>query len=391
MTENDVTRRSPVHHQLQELDVTTYATSNWEAPFYFGANGNRENSYHIPDHVGEATAIGIEHKASRETAGLCDLASLAPIEVSGLAAADVLQNVCSNNMALDIGQVRYTMILNEEGGVMGDVVVTRLDDDRYYVVTFGGPTASNISEWIDDHSPNDVSVTNLDDARASIGVWGPAARDIVQPLTDNDMSDSAFPYFTSQQFEVAGIPVVGQRVSYVGELGWELCAPIGYVSELWDRLWESGQEHGAVAMGFGALDSMGVEKGNRFLGYDIGPDHNPFEAAVDIAVDMDTDFVGKAALEEARAEGIDEQIACITVDDNTVHPDIGDAVIAGGDAVSEVVRTAYGYSVEESIAYAYVPVNYAEPGARVEIEVDGERHPGTVQTEPLFDPERNRV
>jgi glycine cleavage system aminomethyltransferase T len=391
MTENEIARRSPQYHQLQELDVTTYVTSDWHAPFHFGASEDRADEYDVPNHVGEASTIGIEHQASRDTAGLCDLASLAPIEVTGPDAADLLQTVCSNDMDISIGRVRYTMILNEEGGVLADVVVTRLDHERYYVVTFGGPTASSITEWISDYAPSDVSVTNLDDARASIGVWGPAARDIVQPLTDNDMSDSAFSYFTSQEFEVAGIPVVGQRVSYVGELGWELCTPMGYASELWDRLWESGQEHDAVAMGFGALDAMGVEKGNRFLGYDIGPDHNPFEAAVDIAVDMDTDFVGKAALEDALADGIDEKIACITMDDETVHPDVGAEVFAGGESVSETARTAYGYSVEESIAYAYVPVEYAEPGVEVEIEVDGTRHSGTVQEEPRFDPERNRV
>lgn len=380
-----------MYNQLKEHGMVSYETSNWEAPFYFEANERRVDRFDTPSHVDEHESIGIEHKAVRETAGLCDLTSLAPIEIAGSSAPDFVQELCSNDMSRDVGQARYTLILDEEGGILADVVVTRLADERYFVVAFGGATASEVTQWIANRAPADVSVTNLDDAYACIGVWGPAAREVVQPLTEADLSTDSFPYFTSQQFEISGIPVTAQRVSYVGELGWELWTTMGYVSELWDELWKSGKEQDAVPMGFGALDTMGVEKGNRFLGFDIGPEYDPFEAGLERWVDMDTEFVGKAALEQAEADGIDRKIACITMDDRTVHPDIGQPVLTDDEVVAETVRTAYGYSVDESIAYAYVPIEFTEPGSNVEIEIDGSRHSGTVQEEPLFDPEYERV
>lgn len=391
MTEDDIARRSPAYEHHQDLGVVTYATGGWEAPFYFETNEQLADQFDVPDHADEAEAIGIEHQAVRETAGLCDLTAMAPIEVAGSGAAELVQQVCSNDMAIDVHRARYTMILDEDGGILGDVVVTRLEENRFFVVTFGGVTASDLTDWIGDYAPADVSVTNLDDAYCATAVWGPAARDILQPLTETELSDDAFPYFTGREFDVSGMPVVGQRVSYVGEMGWELWTPMGYGSQLWDRLWDQATEHGAVPMGFGALDTMGVEKGNRFLGFDVGPEYNPFEAALEFTVDMETEFVGKEALERARADGIDRRISCITMDDASVHLETGQSVLVDSEVVAETVRTAYGYSVDESIAYAYLPEEAADAGTSVEIEVDGTHHSGTVREEPLFDPDRNRV
>lgn len=384
-------QRTPIYDRHQDLGAVTESFSGWELPTYYEMNESRSDEYDLPTHVNESSAIGVEHLATRENVGISDVSVLGPIEITGSGAPEFVQRAFTNDMDLDIGQVRYTILLNDDGENMGDLTVTRLDDKRYFAFTLGGEVIEEQTEWLQTNAPNDVSVNNLGDAYMNISLWGPNASEVLSPLTDADMSRDEFPYYTGQQFEVAGVSALVMRISFVGEFGWELWVRSEDHAELWDTLWEFGQEHDITPFGLGALDAMSLEKGFRLLGYDMGPENSPFEANLDFAVDMDTDFIGKDTLERALDEGVEQQVACITMDDDTVLPDVGEPVLVNEDVVAEVDRNAYGYSVEENIVTAYLPVKAAEPGTNVEVELNSDQYSATVCEEPLFDPDNTRM
>jgi glycine cleavage system aminomethyltransferase T len=391
MSEEAPPRQSPVHSKLQDLGAEFDTVCSWATPAYYETNEQRSGQYDLPDHVDESSAIGVEVLANRESVGLHEISVLAPLEISGPSAPEFVQRAFTNDMDIDVGQMRYTIMLNDEGENMGDITVNRLDTDRYFATTLAGETAVEHAEWLRSVAPDDVTITNLDDSYTCLGLWGPEADEVVQPLTDTDMSRDAFPFFTSKQIEVAGIPVIANRISYAGEFGWELWTVPGYEGPLWDALWESGQDYAITPVGLEALLTMGVEKGYRLPGADMGPENTPFEAGLSFTVDMDTEFIGKASLERALADGIDQRITCIAIDDDEVLPDVGTPVWIDGEQVSEVNRNAYAYSVGENVVNAYLPAEYADPGTDVMVGYDDDRHPATVREEPIFDPQDERM
>jgi glycine cleavage system aminomethyltransferase T len=391
MTDDNSPRRTPIYDKHQDLGAVTDSLCGWELPMYYESNEQRSDEFDLPTHLDESSAVGIEHLSTRETVGISDVTVLAPIEISGSAAPEFVQRAFTNDMDIDVGQVRYTILLNDDGENMGDLTVTRLDDNQYFAFTLGGEEIEKQTQWLRSIASDDVSVNNLDDSYTNISLWGPNASEVVSPLTDADMSRDGFPYYRSKQFEVAGVPAVLLRISYVGEFGWELWTRPGHQAQLWEALWESGQEHGITPLGLDALLRMGLEKGYRLPGYDMGPDNSPFEAKLHFTVDMDTDFVGKDILQRELDEGVDQRLACITMDTETVLPDIGEPVLVDGDVAGEVNRNGYGYSVQENIVTAYLPSEAANPGTSVKVESAGERYPATVREEPLFDPDNTRM
>jgi glycine cleavage system aminomethyltransferase T len=391
MSENSISRHCPVHDELGDLGAAFDDVCGWATPLYYETNEARRAEYDLPEHVDEPAAVGIEVLSNREHVGIHEISVLAPLEIAGPSASDFVQKAFTNNMDIDVGQMRYTIMLDDEGRNMGDLTVNRLGEERYLATTLAGETATDHTEWLRHIAPADVSITNLDDAYTCIGLWGADAGNVVDPLSDADMSRDQFPFFTSQRVTIADIPVVANRISYAGEFGWELWTVPGYESQLWEALWEAGQAYDITPVGLDALLTMGVEKGYRLPGEDMGPEHTPFEAGLGFTVDMETDFVGKDVLERALSEGIDQRIACITMDAADVLPDVGAPVYADGHRVSEVNRNAYAYSVGENVVNAYLPEAYVEPGTAVEVGVDSERYPATVREEPLFDPQDERM
>jgi glycine cleavage system aminomethyltransferase T len=390
MSENEISRHCPVHAELHKVGAEFDSVCGWATPQYYETNETRSDEYDLPDHVDEPDAIGVEVLANRDNVGIHEISVLAPLEISGPSAPEFVQRAFTNDMDIDVGQMRYTIMLNEDGENMGDLTVNRLGEERYFATTLAGETATEHTEWLRSVAPADVSITNLDDAYTCIGLWGSGAGELVNPLSEAEMTREGFPFFTSRRVEIEGIPVIANRISYAGEFGWELWTAPGYESQLWEILWDAGQPYGITPVGLEALLVMGVEKGYRLPGTDMGPENTPFEAGLGFTVDMETEFIGKATLVQALDEGIDQQITCITMDDD-VLPEIGDAVYVGSEQLGEVNRNAYAYSVGENVANAYLPVDFAEPGTTVEIGVDGERYPATVREEPLFDPEDDRM
>jgi 4-methylaminobutanoate oxidase (formaldehyde-forming) len=398
-------RLSPTYRRLTELGAVFGEKSGWERPNWFEPNALQ----FPPSLAGEgrgggrpagwaghhwSAAIPAEHRATRERAGLFDETSFSKIEVSGLGALTFLQRLCDNDMDRPVGSVTYTQMLNQRGGIECDFTVTRLAEDRFFIVT-GTAFGNHDLGWMRKHDPMDGSVT-LDDVgadRACLGLWGPRARDILQPLTDADLSNDAFPYLTSRSITVGDVPSLALRVTYVGELGWELYCPIERGLELWDTLWTAGRPLGMVAGGYRAIDSMRLEKGYRVWSTDITPEDNPYEAGLGFAVRLSkaADFIGKEALLRAKADGVTRRLRPLLLEDGSAIALGGEPVRIADHVAGRVTSGGYGYTIARSIAYAYLPSANAAPGTRAEVQVFGRWVPAAVAKEPLYDPAAERI
>jgi 4-methylaminobutanoate oxidase (formaldehyde-forming) len=388
-------RLSPAYARLEELGAKFGEKSGWERANWFEPNAARGDETLRPrGWAGRlwSPAIEAEHRACRETAALFDFTSFAKIEVRGRGAAEFLEHLTDNRVARGVGALTYTQMLNEGGGIECDFTVTRLAEDRFRIVT-GTAFGQHDLYWIRDHVPDDgsVQVEDITSSLACIGLWGPAAREMLQPLTTSDISNKAFPYMTARELAVGSVPCLALRVTYVGELGWELYCPSEFGLRLWDTIWDAGREHGLSAGGYKAVDSLRLEKGYRVWGADIGPEVNPYEAGLGFTVKLDKgEFIGRDALLKAREAPPATRLACLVLDDEHSVALGSEPVRIGGEVRGRITSGGFGYAVGKSIAYAYVPAA-AVTGTEVEVEIFGTWVPGRVADEPLFDPQGMRV
>jgi 4-methylaminobutanoate oxidase (formaldehyde-forming) len=384
-------RLSPAYPRLQELGAAFGEKSGWERANWFEQNAaDGDESLRPRGWAGRlwSPAVGAEHLACRERAALFDETSFAKIEISGDGAADFLEGLCDNRVARDVGAITYTQMLNPRGGIECDFTVTRLAEDRFRIVT-GTAFGQHDLAWIRAHAPEDgsVAVEDVTSKYACLGIWGPLARKILAPLTTDDLS---FPYMRAREIDVGPVACLALRVTYVGELGWELYCQTEFGLRLWDVLWEAGREHGLVAGGYKAIDSLRLEKGYRVWGSDITPDETPYEAGLAFAVKLHKgDFLGRDALLE-RSEPA-RRLVCLVLDDPRSVALGSEPVRIDGEIAGRVTSGGYGYTLERSIAYAYVPAAGTEPGRRVEVEIFGDWVGGEVAAEPLFDPTGERI
>jgi 4-methylaminobutanoate oxidase (formaldehyde-forming) len=384
-------RLSPAYARLRELGAAFGEKSGWERANWFEPNAARgDESLRPRGWAGRlwSPAIGAEHRACREEAALFDESSFAKIEVRGEGAAGFLERLCDNRVARDVAAVTYTQMLNERGGVECDFTVTRLADDRFRIVT-GTAFGRHDLAWIRAHAPEDgsVDVEDVTSQYACLGLWGPQARAVLASLTSEPLD---FPYMRARELAVGPAPCLALRVTYVGELGWELYCPSEFGLALWDALWEAGREHGLVAGGYRAIDSLRLEKGYRVWGADVTPEDTPWEAGLGFAVKLDKgDFVGRAALVEPRDP--ERRLACLVLADARAVALGSEPVRVDGRIVGRVTSGGYGYTVERSIAYAYLPAGDVEPGRGVEVEIFGDWIAGEVAAEPLYDPAGERL
>ena len=336
-------------------------------------------------------AIGAEHRATRERAGLFDESSFAKLEIAGPGAAEFLEGLCDNRVARDVGAITYTQMLNSRGGIECDFTVTRVEEQLFSIVT-GTAFGNHDLSWIRRHAPRDGSVRCVDvTARsACFALWGPHARDILAPLTDDPLD---FPYMSMRELAVGDVPVRALRVTFVGELGWELYCPTEYGAGLWRTLWRAGREHGLLAGGYRAIDSLRLEKGYRVWAADITSDETPYEAGLGFCVKKDAAFAGSAALGVGSDAGVPparRRLRCLVLEDPRSVALGNEPVRVEDQVVGRVTSGGYGYTVERSIAYAYVPTA-VEVGTRVEVDIFGRWVPGEVAREPLVDPKGERV
>jgi 4-methylaminobutanoate oxidase (formaldehyde-forming) len=382
-------RTSPTYARTQELGAVFGEKSGWERVNWFEPNAAQgDESLRPRGWAGRlwSPAIGAEHVACRTTAALFDETSFAKIEVAGEDAPEFLEHLCDNRVARDVGAITYTQMLNRRGGVECDFTVTRLAEDRFRIVT-GTAFGRHDLAWIRMHAPDTVQVEDVTSRYACLGLWGPAAREILQPLTTEELS---FRYMRARELPVGPVPCLALRVTYVGELGWELYCPMEFGLRLWDTIWDAGREHGLVAGGYKAIDSLRLEKGYRVWGSDVTPEDTPFEAGLGFAVKLDKgDFIGREAL--AATHEPDRRLACLVLEDPRAVALGSEPVRVEDEIVGRVTSGGYGYTVERSIAYAYLPSSAAEPGTAVEVEIFGEWVAGSVAEEPLFDPTGERI
>jgi 4-methylaminobutanoate oxidase (formaldehyde-forming) len=384
-------RMSPTYQRFLDLRAAFGEKSGWERASWFESNAELgDDSLRPRGWAGRlwSPAIHAEHRACREAAALFDETSFAKIEVSGPGAAELLERLCDNHVARDVGQITYTQMLNPRGGIECDFTVTRLAEDRFRIVT-GTAFGRHDLAWIAEHAPEDgsVEVEDVTAQHACLGLWGPAAREVLSAATSDDLS---FGYMRSAPVEVGGVPCLALRVTYVGELGWELYCPFDQGLALWDALWKAGRPHGLAAGGYKAIDSLRLEKGYRVWGADITPEDTPYEAGLGFVVKLDKGgFVGREAL--LAGQEPDRKLACLVLDQPRAVALGSEPVRVDRDLVGRVTSGGYGYTVERSIAYAYIPARDAEPGRKVEVEIFGEWVGGEVAPEPLFDPAGERL
>lgn len=394
-------RLSPFYDRLRAMGASFGEKGGWERPNWFASNAPGDAAGVWGDGWRPAgflrhnwtPAIAIEHLATRQTAGLFDFSSFSKIEVEGPGALTALQWLSDNEMNRPVGSVTYTQMLNARGGIECDLTVTRLAPERFFVIT-GSAFGAHDLDWIRRHLPADGSAVARDvtTTLACIGLWGPQARAILERVSPDDVSNAGFPYMTGRTISVAGIRVRALRVTYVGELGWELYMPPEQGPIVWDALWEAGRPLGLRPVGYRAVESLRLEKGYRYWSADITPEYTPLESGQAFCVRFDkNDFQGRDALVRQKAEGVTRRLCCLVLAEPTAVALGNEPVFEDGRVVSRVTSGGYGFSVGESIAYAYLPVRLATIGTRLAIEADGERIGASVQRDPRFDPSSKRI
>ncbi len=385
-------KTSPLYDHLRSKGGVFGARFGWERPLWFARNGSARDEYSFRRGNWHAT-VGEECRAVRSSVGVLDQTSFAKYEVSGPGAEAFLDRLCANRIPARQGRMMLTQMCTPRGGVECDVTVTRLGEDRFYVVS-AAATEGHDYAWIAQHLPDDGSV-RLDNVTCRYGVLtlaGPRSRDVLQQLTDRDCSRKGFRFFRCHEFRVGMAPIRALRVSYVGELGYELHHPIEYQRYLYDLLMEAGAPYGIVDWGYRALDSMRLEKAYRLWGVDMSADWTPLEAGMERFVALDKgDFIGRDALLRQQERGIEMGLACLVVDADGKEPHGYEPVLAGDEMIGYVAAGGYGHTIEKTIVLAYLPSAYLEPGTDLEVKILGAPRPAQVVEQPLYDPKNERL
>ena len=398
-------RVSPFHARHKELGGYFLEGGGWERPYWFEANAallkEMPASWLPPardawSQMFSSPIAAAEAWKTRTAVAMYDMTPLKRLEVSGPGAVKLLQNLTTADVSKKPGAVTYTLVLDHAGGIRSDITVARLSEDTFQLGANGNidlsyftraarhqTEAGGASDW--------VQVRDTTGGTCCIGLWGPLARDLISSISDDDFSNEGLRYFRAKKASIGGVPVTAMRLSYVGELGWEIYTSADNGQKLWDVLWKAGQPHGVIAAGRAAFSALRLEKGYRSWGTDMTTEYDPYEAGLGFAVKMSKEnFIGKAALEGRTEEGSARRLRCLTIDD-------GRSIVLGkepvhykDEVVGYVTSAAYGYSVSKPIAYAYLPSTVSE-GDAVEIEYFGKRIQATVSPEPLYDPEMTRL
>src|SRR5579872_3231145 len=411
-------RLAPMYEAEKALGAFFFQTAGWERPHWYESNAPLLERYGDAVMAREAEwesrwwspIINAEHLAMREGCGLVDLSAFVELDVTGLGALEALQRLAVAQMDVAIGRVVYTSFLDERGGFKADLTVMRLGEDRFRVVT-GGAHGMADRKWIEDHLPADGSaqLTDLTSAFSTVGLWGPNARRILGPLTPDDVSAEGFPFGTCRAIELAGIEVLASRISYVGELGWELYVPIEQGARLWATLHEAGGPHGLVPVGIGVYGTTGrIEKAYRAYGAELTPDYDLVEAGMTRPQVKKQDFVGKDAYLAQRESEPAATLCSLVVDDQTAadgrrryplggEPILtrkGERIVDAKGRPSYVTTAGSAPSLGKHVLLAYLPPVHARPGEELLVEYMSERFPVAVAvagSTPLFDPGNERV
>ncbi len=415
---NRQVRLSPFYTREQELDAVFFETVGWERPWWYGSNAPLLEEYgdRVMPRESEwesrwwSPIINAEHLAMRDRVAMVDLSAFSIIDVVGGGSLDYLQRVALAEMDVPVGRVVYTPILNHEGGFKADLTIMRLGERQFRIVT-GGMDGPRDWKWFSDLLPEDGSASLVDvtSAWCTVGVWGPRARDVLASITSEDISHEGFPFGRSRWVDLGTVHTLMSRISYVGELGWEIYAPFEQGRALWDTIWEAGQPFGLRPAGIGVYGTTGrIEKGYRLYGAELESEYNVVEAGMTRPSVKDSDFVGKAAYLRHREEEPAATLCTLTVDDNTSSSGVkrymlgrepiltldGERIADAKGRPAYVTSAGSGPSVGKHILMAYLPPAQAREGEKLLVQYMGERYPVTVAvagSRSLFDPENERI
>jgi len=392
-------RRSPLYNLLKEQGACFGEKLGWERPNWFAASGETPEDRYSFGRPNWFEAVAREHRAAREAAVLFDQSSFAKFVLKGPDAEAALSWICANDVAKPVGSMTYTQMLNDQGGIECDLTVARTAEDEFYIVT-GTGFATHDFDWIRRNIPAGLNAQLFDitSSNAVLSLMGPKARAILQAVTRDDVSNTAFKFGTAKRIGIAGCPVLALRVTYVGELGWELHLPAEYAISVYNALMEKGKAQGLVNAGYRAIETLRLEKGYRAWGADIGPDHTPLEAGLGWAVKLkkNIDFKGRAAIEAQRDAPREKMLAFFTVDDSDVILLGRETIYRNGERVGWLSSAGFGHTIEKPIGYGYVrnqggvDADYLISGS-YELEVASERVPCAIHLEPLYDPRMEKV
>ena len=392
-------RRSPFHDRLINLGACHGENGGWERPNWFAPEGVEPKYEYTYGRQNWFEHSAAEHRACRENAALFDQTSLAKILVQGPDAAAVLNKISSANVDVQPGTSVYTTWLNDRGGIEADLTVNRLDEERFLVVT-AYTTQLKDSDWIIRNVPDGsrVAVTDVTSAWATLGIFGPKARDFVSPITDADLSNEAFPFGTLQEIDFGYARAIAVRRTYMGELGWEIYLPTEFAVGAFDQLWESGQPNGLELAGMHAMNSLRMEKAYRHWGDDICDEDTPLEAGLSwgVAWDKPGGFIGRDALLSQRETGITRRLVQFRIDDPKPLLYHNEPVYKDGTIVGRITSGMYGHTVGAALGMGYVSHEVDVPRDQViegsfEVEINGKRFPATASFRPFYDPESKQV
>ncbi|MBI1386725.1 MAG: FAD-dependent oxidoreductase [Rhizobiales bacterium] len=378
-------RLSGAHDRTTALGAVYEEAGGWERPRLFAPawNGAEPKSWRrgAPEAVAQAEARSV-----RAGVGLADLSAFSKFEITGAGAQAYLDRLCANRIPRAVGGTCLTLLLNERGLIEGEATVARLGPERFYMVT-GAPSERRVWDWITLHRRGDEEVTlrNLSDAIGILVVAGPNARAVLGACTGAALSNAAFGWLRAREIEVAGVPVIALRLSFSGELAWELHAPNDRLDRLWDALWHAGRAHGIVPFGSKALDLMRMEKAYRG-GHELAGDASPVHVGQLRFVRFDKPFIGRQAVTERASRGETSVLTYLAVDCADVDPIGGEAVFLDGSVVGSVSSAARGPTSGRTLAFAYLRSHAAVPGTRLAVSVLGDMRPATPLAEAVFDP-----
>ncbi|AWC25679.1 Aminomethyltransferase [Aminobacter sp. MSH1] len=390
---------SPLYERLKKYGAVFGSKLGWERPNWFAPKGMEAKDVYAMGRQNWFEPVGAEHAHVREAVGVFDQSSFAKYEMTGKDAQQALDFICANDVSKPAGRLTYTQLLNTRGGIEADLTVARLAEDKFYIITGTGFRTHDLA-WISDHIPEglDARLVDVTEQFGTLSLMGPNARKVLEAVTDADVCNAAFPFGHIKEIAIAGATIRALRVTYVGELGWELHVPIEATGEVFDALMAAGAAHGIRPIGYRALESLRLEKGYRAWGSDITPNDTPFEAGLGWAVKLkkNIDFLGRKALEKLGNAPLTKRLACFTVDDKEVVLVGRETILRDGQPVGYLTSGGYGYTVGKNIGFGYVRdaggVDDAFlTGGSYELVVAMERVAAKIHLEPLFDPAAARV
>lgn len=395
-------RRSPLYQTLKAQGAVFGSKFGWERPNWFAVNGEGGEPIGSYDRAHEKETVGREHRAARTGVVLIDQSSFTKFEISGRDACSFLQYLAVADVGGDPGSAAYTQLCNARGGIEADVTIIRRSDDRFWLVTGSGFgvrdhhwISSNLGRFLraggaSGRGARPVQIRDISTQYGVINLSGPLARKVLEKVSDDDVSHDGLPFMSARDIHIEYAPAVAFRVTYIGELGWELYVPVEYVQYVYDRLHKVGQEFDIVNVGYRAIDSMRIEKRYLAWGTDITPDHNPIEAGLQFLIDWQKyNFLGADALRKIKETGVDRKLVCLALDKPL--PVFGsEAILVDGVPIAQSTSGNFGYTVGKSLVLGYVPIEYIGCSGFA-VESFGEQSPATMLKGAAYDPRREKI